>query len=64
MFSKPMFHPWRSKVGELVKTGAACEVVMEKENGTDVGRAGAVSEYTRRRVSRLSSHSKSCKITP
>jgi len=38
------------EVGELVKTGAVCEVVMEKENGTDVGRAGAVSEYTKRRV--------------
>lgn len=33
-----------------MKTGAVCEVVMEKENGTDVGRAGAVSEYTKRRV--------------
>ena len=39
------------KVGELIKTGAVCEVVMEKENGTDVGRAGAVSEYTKRKVS-------------
>ena len=39
------------QVGELVKTGAVCEVVMEKENGTDVGRAGAVSEYTKRKVS-------------
>ena len=38
------------QVGELVKTGAVCEVVMEKENGTDVGRAGAVSEYTKRKV--------------
>ena len=47
-----------------MKTGAACEVVMEKENGTDVGRAGAVSEYTRRRVRQLTSHSKCCKIAP